>query len=61
MKKNCSLPAPIHLRVAQQEKQDTWDDFLREVLVDSGLTRQTDDTIKNDWLEIVSGRDHKNR
>ena len=24
-------------------------------------TRQTDDTIKNDWLEIVSGRGYKNR
>ena len=60
MKKTCSLLAPIPLRVAQQEKQDMWDDFLRKILSrfranEMGILCKTDDTITMIGLKLFQG------
>jgi len=60
MKKNCSLPAPIPLTVAQQKKQDMWNDFLREILSrfranEMGILCHTDDTITMIGLKLFQG------
>jgi len=60
IKNNCPLLAPIPLTVAQQEKQDMWNDFQREILSrfranEVGILCQTDDTIKMIGLKMFQG------